>query len=162
MIPTFVKIALFNFPYTNLKFKCRVKGDIVKIDYTKDKYKDISAISSELMNPLYPFQIEGIKFAIDNRCRVILADEMLTGKRIQTLALSQLYKKNWPVLIICSSSIKYQWRREISLWVPISNRNRIQLINSSNDIFKSNMDFYIVSFDKLKNIEEKVKRKHFN
>ena len=162
MIPTFVKIALFNFPYTNLEFKCRVKGDIVKIDYTKDKYKDISAISSELMNQLYPFQIEGIKFAIDNRCRVILADEMLTGKRIQALALSQLYKKNWPVLIICSSSIKYQWRREISLWVPISNRNRIQLINSSNDIFKSNMDFYIVSFDKLKNIEEKVKRKHFN
>ena len=162
MIPTFVKIALFNFPYTELEFKCRAKGNIVKIDYSKDKYRELSALSSEVINKLYQFQLEGIQFAIDNRCRVILADDMLTGKRTQALALSQLYKKNWPVLIICSNSMRYQWRREISLWVPISNRKKIQLINSSNEQFQSNIDFYIVPFDKLKNIEERIKKKHFN
>ncbi|MCP9768690.1 DEAD/DEAH box helicase [Lacihabitans sp. LS3-19] len=64
---------------------------------------------------LYPFQVEGVKFAA-KAGRSLIADEMGLGKTLQALAVAEIYKKHLginKVLIVCPTSLKYQWKSEI-------------------------------------------------
>lgn len=68
-----------------------------------------------LKAPLYPYQKDGVKFAFRNG-RVMIADEMGLGKTIQAIATAELLRKNGlinSVLIICPTSLKFQWQAEI-------------------------------------------------
>lgn len=72
-------------------------------------------VQSLVKPKLYPYQIEGIKFAFTNG-RSIIADEMGLGKTLQAIATAELlyhFKLATSVLIICPTSLKYQWQREI-------------------------------------------------
>jgi len=64
---------------------------------------------------LFPYQREGVYFAAQaGRC--LIADEMGLGKTIQAIAAAELMKKEFGigrVLIICPTSLKYQWKSEI-------------------------------------------------
>lgn len=64
---------------------------------------------------LYPYQREGVLFAVKaGRC--LIADDMGLGKTIQAIAAAELMKKYFgigSVLIICPTSLKYQWKNEI-------------------------------------------------
>lgn len=40
------------------------------------------------------------------------------GKTVQALGLAHIYKRDWPVLIICPSALKYNWRNEVRDWLP--------------------------------------------
>ncbi|TXB67956.1 DEAD/DEAH box helicase [Phaeodactylibacter luteus] len=64
---------------------------------------------------LYPYQMEGVLFALKaGRC--LIADEMGLGKTIQAIAAAELYRRELGignVYIICPTSLKYQWRSEI-------------------------------------------------
>ncbi|MDR1556878.1 MAG: DEAD/DEAH box helicase [Tannerellaceae bacterium] len=64
---------------------------------------------------LYPYQQEGIRFAFEAG-RSLIADEMGLGKTIQAIGASQMFRKEQgieKVLIICPTSLKYQWQSEI-------------------------------------------------
>lgn len=45
------------------------------------------------------------------RCggRALLADDMGLGKTLQALAVMSHYRSNWPLLIICPSSVRMTW-----------------------------------------------------
>lgn len=64
---------------------------------------------------LFPYQKEGICFALEaGRC--LMADDMGLGKTIQALAVAEVMKREMgiaTVLIICPTSLKYQWKSEI-------------------------------------------------
>lgn len=47
----------------------------------------------------------------------MLGDEMGVGKTIQAISIAYLFKRDWPVLIITPSSLKYSWRDEIMTWI---------------------------------------------
>lgn len=68
-----------------------------------------------LKTNLYPYQKEGIIFAVKaGRC--LIADDMGLGKTIEALGTTELFKKEFNihnVLIICPTSLKYQWKSEI-------------------------------------------------
>lgn len=85
------------------------KKEIVKI---KRSYKeDYSFLKAEL----YPYQKEGIEFALFRKSAII-ADEMGLGKTLQAICISILKKKLFgfeKVLIISPSSLKNQWKLEI-------------------------------------------------
>jgi len=70
----------------------------------------------QLVNvPLFPYQEEGILFAA-KAGRAILADDMGLGKTIQAIAWAELLQRNFharKVLIVCPTSLKYQWKSEI-------------------------------------------------
>ena len=70
---------------------------------------DIGAIEPYLYNNLMPFQKEGIKFGVSRQGRVLIADDMGLGKTVQALGLASYYDQHWPVLIICQSTLKYNW-----------------------------------------------------
>ena len=67
----------------------------------------------------YVYQREGMEFAA-RRGRCILADEMGLGKTLQAIGTAQLlYREGFisSVLIVCPTSLKYQWKREIKTFI---------------------------------------------
>jgi superfamily II DNA or RNA helicase len=66
-------------------------------------------------SPLYDYQREGALFAAcAGRC--LIGDEMGLGKTIQALAAAEIMAKHFGVeraLIVCPTSLKHQWEREI-------------------------------------------------
>lgn len=71
-----------------------------------------------VFSSLYGFQQAGLEF-LDTAGSSLLADEMGTGKTIQTLSLLRLYVKGEaPALIICPNSMKGTWAREAEKWYP--------------------------------------------
>ncbi|EJX07637.1 helicase, Snf2 family protein [gut metagenome] len=72
-------------------------------------------VDTALKAKLYPYQKEGIRFAF-KAGKSIIADEMGLGKTIQALGTAELMRKQGmisSVLIICPTSLKYQWKKEI-------------------------------------------------
>lgn len=72
-------------------------------------------LDSILHTPLYPYQKEGVRFAFA-KGKSIIADEMGLGKTVQAIAAAELLLREHlaeSVLVICPTSLKYQWKREI-------------------------------------------------
>ena len=65
--------------------------------------------------PLYPYQAEGALFAVrTGRC--LIGDEMGLGKTIQAIAATEILARLCGVtrvMVICPTSLKYQWQQEI-------------------------------------------------
>lgn len=65
--------------------------------------------------PLYPYQAEGSLFAV-RAGRALIGDEMGLGKTIQAIATAEILSRHFgvsKVLVICPTSLKYQWQSEI-------------------------------------------------
>ena len=65
---------------------------------------------------LYPYQEEGIKFALFKKA-CLIGDEMGLGKTLQAIALAVLKKEIFGfkrVLVVTLASLKEQWKREIN------------------------------------------------
>ena len=89
----------------------REKAKREKIVKTYDDEK----LNNLLKVNLYPYQKEGIRFAA-KAGKAIIADEMGLGKTIQAIGTAELLRKEGligSVLILCPTSLKYQWRSEI-------------------------------------------------
>lgn len=86
--------------------------------------KDKGYFDGLLKTTLYPYQKEGILFAAKaGRC--LIADEMGLGKTPQALGVAELFKKEFgvgSVLIVCPTSLKYQWKSEIERFTGHSAR----------------------------------------
>ena len=86
-----------------------------RIDQLFPQGADSPIFEKMLSASLYRYQREGVLFAA-RAGRCLLADEMGLGKTIQAIAAAQLFKKEFGVarvLIVCPTSLKYQWKSEI-------------------------------------------------
>ncbi|MEZ4954627.1 MAG: DEAD/DEAH box helicase [Saprospiraceae bacterium] len=64
---------------------------------------------------LYEYQKQGVLFAA-RAGRSLIADEMGLGKTIQAIAAAELYQREFGAsrtLVVCPTSLKYQWKTEI-------------------------------------------------
>ncbi len=74
-----------------------------------------ASLKKLLKVPLYPYQAEGALFAV-RAGRVLIGDEMGLGKTIQAIAAAEILARHFgvaKVLVICPTSLKYQWQSEI-------------------------------------------------
>ena len=135
----------------------------ITLDFSKDIPKSINSLPNNFLQCLYEFQKEGIKFGLERKGRILLADEMGVGKTVQALGIALLYKEEWPILIICPSSLKFVWRDEILKWIPDINDDKIniQIFKSSKDDFKCGVKIYIMSYDLTIKLEKKIIEKNF-
>ncbi|MDR3338608.1 MAG: hypothetical protein LBT25_00685 [Candidatus Symbiothrix sp.] len=79
------------------------------------KQNKAEAFAGLMSATLFPYQLEGVRFAFEAG-RSLIADEMGLGKTIQAIGTCQLLRKETgieKVLIICPTSLKYQWQSEI-------------------------------------------------
>ena len=104
---------------------------------------DFSRLSPLLME----FQQDGIRFVERHQGRVLIGDEMGLGKTAQVLSWLRLHSEIRPVIVVCPSSLKLNWEREIKLWM--GEEPTIQLLYGRNGTSLSNADIYIINYDIL-------------
>ncbi|MGD8701263.1 MAG: DEAD/DEAH box helicase [Desulfosarcina sp.] len=69
----------------------------------------------DLTTQLYPYQLEGVRFAL-YKPAALIGDEMGLGKTLQAIALAGLKQRTFgfeKVLVVTLASLKEQWKREI-------------------------------------------------
>ena len=114
---------------------------------------DNTSLNSLLRAKLYPFQQEGIRFA-GSAGRCLLADDMGLGKTIQGLGVAELLKKEYgigKVLIICPTSLKYQWKSEIEKFTGSSVRVIEGLPHKRYEQYRGDEFYKIVSYHMASN-----------
>lgn len=107
-------------------------------------------IDIPLKRELFPFQKTGVAYALDKK-RLIIGDQPGLGKTSQAFA-TIIAADAFPCLIICPSSLKINWQREIDQFT----HKKAMILNDS---VKTNFfmyhqaglaDFFIVNFESLK------------
>jgi SWI/SNF-related matrix-associated actin-dependent regulator 1 of chromatin subfamily A len=66
---------------------------------------------------LFQYQKEGVAFLEKRKGRALIADPMGLGKTIQALGWLKHRRSARPVVVICPTSVRLNWRKEISLWL---------------------------------------------
>ncbi|KAK7869180.1 hypothetical protein R5R35_006630 [Gryllus longicercus] len=173
MIDIFKKIKSANYDSTskNWKFNVRdhdellkelrvLKGEVVisgiprkildlflkpPVDFRKQDI-DISAIDSHLLNHLMPFQREGILFGIARKGRCLIADDMGLGKTIQALGIAHYYQNDWPLIVVCPTSVRFHWLEAIHDWLPSVQPHTINVMTSGRD-FDASAKIIITSYN---------------
>ena len=113
---------------------------------------------------LYEYQREGVIFgAVAGR--FLLADEMGLGKTIQAIALAELYIKEFSIkkiLIVCPTSLKYQWKSELLKFTE-----KEALVIEGNplkrkDMYENQIEYKIISYGIVGNDLEVINNCNFD
>lgn len=124
----------------------------------------MTKIDSTLVDALFPYQREGVLFGIQKAGRVLIADEMGLGKTVQALGIARYYKAEWPLLVICPSSVKFAWKAQILKFLPAISEGEISVIDKTSDplpVVTSSNTVVIVSYAQATNRLQKLKEKAY-
>ena len=116
---------------------------------------DLSKLDPALLEALMPFQREGVQMGVVRGGRVLLADDMGLGKTIQAIGIAS-YFHDWPLLVVCPSSMRYQWRQEFLRFLPSQHPSTIVVMDSSKD-FAADARVLIVSYDLLSRCADQLR-----
>lgn len=84
--------------------------------------------------PLLPHQKEGVEFILNNSSAFV-CDDMGMGKT-RTVIEAMIQRGQFPILVICPSALKLNWRNEIARWVGID----LEIDNLEQDIIITNYE----------------------
>lgn len=99
---------------------------------------------------LFPYQETGVLFALKaGRC--ILADDMGLGKTLQSIVATEVMRKELKInkaVIVCPTSLKYQWRNEIEKFTGNKNVCVVEgNVLVRKEIYENNeYDYLVVSY----------------
>lgn len=139
-------------------------------DKIEDIGFDLSLLDEKLKSSLLPFQVAGLRFALEQQGRILLADDMGLGKTIQSLAIASFYRLEWPFLIIVPASLLGSWTESIFEWMPSLERSQVNPLYAStiNARLKANLPLFyddamihIISYDFAVKHCEPLKAKKF-
>ncbi|KAM5228871.1 SWI/SNF-related matrix-associated actin-dependent regulator of chromatin subfamily A-like protein 1 [Ctenodactylus gundi] len=117
---------------------------------------DLSGVDDKLVSNLMPFQRAGVNFAIAKRGRVLLADDMGLGKTIQAICIAAFYRKEWPLLVVVPSSVRFTWEQAFIRWLPSLSPENINVVVNGKGRLTAGL-VNIVSFDLLSKLEKQLK-----
>lgn len=117
-------------------------------------------IPSQLTVALMPFQKEGVEFGIRHNGRVLIADDMGLGKTIQAITIMCYYKSDWPLLIVCPSSVKLAWAEALVQWVPWLTHDHVNVVSCTKDSATRGL-VNVISYDLLSRLSAEVQAKQF-
>ena len=86
--------------------------------------------SAPLSSALLPFQREGVRLGVSMGGRLLLGDEMGLGKTVQAIAIALHYRSEWPLLVVCPTSLALTWAEELERWVPELLPGDINMVHS--------------------------------
>jgi superfamily II DNA or RNA helicase len=111
-------------------------------------------LRSLLKVPLYPYQAEGALFAV-RAGRALIGDDMGLGKTIQAIAAAEILARHFgvsKVLVVCPTSLKYQWQSEVARFTGRRGNKAAYVINGGRAQRES--DFAADHFCKITNYEK--------
>ncbi|WP_298262076.1 DEAD/DEAH box helicase [Bradyrhizobium sp.] len=104
--------------------------------------------------PLYPYQAEGALFAM-RAGRALIGDDMGLGKTIQAIAATEILARHFgvsKVLVICPTSLKYQWQSEIARFAGRDGENAARVIGGGRA--QRQKEYALEDFCKITNYEK--------
>jgi superfamily II DNA or RNA helicase len=104
--------------------------------------------------PLYPYQAEGALFAV-RAGRALIGDDMGLGKTIQAIAATEILARHFgvsKVLVICPTSLKYQWQSEIARFLARKSKSAARVISGGRA--QRQKDYALNDFCKITNYEK--------
>ena len=107
-----------------------------------------------LKAPLYRYQAEGALFAVQAG-RVLIGDDMGLGKTIQAIAAMEILARHFgiaKVLVVCPTSLKYQWQSEIARFSGRKGENAARVISGGRA--QRQIDYRLDDFCKITNYEK--------
>ena len=113
-----------------------------------------AGLTGLLKVPLYPYQAEGALFAL-RAGRVLIGDDMGLGKTIQAIAAMEVLARHFgvaKVLVICPTSLKYQWQSEIARFSGRQGENSVRVIAGGRA--QRQTDYALDDFCKITNYEK--------
>ena len=78
--------------------------------------RQFGKITAALREALLPFQVDGVRRALEIGGRILIGDEMGLGKTVQAIAVALAYREEWPLLVVCPAGLKHQWQSELTRW----------------------------------------------
>ncbi len=117
---------------------------------------DIAPIKKLIKNKIAPgctprdFQLEAVAFLNQRKGRAGIFDDMGLGKTISVLLWLAANPKKRPVVIVCPSSVKLNWRREILKWLPVYSRAIAVLSGRKATPISAGTQYVIINPDILK------------
>jgi SWI/SNF-related matrix-associated actin-dependent regulator 1 of chromatin subfamily A len=115
-----------------------------------DESKYSSIVFSDGCKPR-PYQLDAVRFAEESNVRCIIADEQGLGKTIESLSLLRLHpEKLLPAVIVCPSTVKLQWMKEIHRICGDGKEFLVQVIQSGKERAMPGFKIYVVTYDMLK------------
>ena len=103
---------------------------------------------------LYPYQAEGALFAV-RAGRALIGDDMGLGKTVQAIAAMEILTRHFGVsrvLVICPTSLKYQWQSEILRFSGRQGEAAARVINGGRA--RRQDDYRLDDFCKITNYEK--------
>jgi len=138
-----------------LQWILKERAALTRVAKIQDLERDPKSLDGLIDATLFSYQRKGVLFAA-KAGRSLIADEMGLGKTIQAIAAAELLRKEMGIsrtLIICPTSLKYQWKAEIekftdsTVLVLEGNPLKREKIYNSYDSFYLIMTYNIVSRD---------------
>lgn len=117
-------------------------------------------LTPEFIESLFPFQKEGITFAVKRGGRCLIADDMGLGKTVQAIALALWFREDWPLIIITPSSLRFQWREAIFRWVPNLKDEDVFMAENIKDLFPKR-PISIVTYDIIARMNERFLKEEY-
>ncbi|MFO1085763.1 MAG: DEAD/DEAH box helicase [Reyranellaceae bacterium] len=111
-------------------------------------------LTTLLKVPLYPYQAEGVLFAA-RVGRALIGDDMGLGKTIQAIGAAELLARHFGVtrvLVVCPTSLKYQWQSEIGRFLGRRPERTARVIGGGRA--QRQKDFKLDDFCKITNYEK--------
>ena len=117
---------------------------------------DPPKLPEEKYGKLFEYQKEGVKFAVQRNGNCIIADDMGLGKTVQALLVGLYFKDSWPMLIICPSSLRYQWADMAESWCDV---HKVSIVESSKCPIDG--DCVVISYNLAASMIEQLTKRGF-
>ncbi|XP_061648113.1 SWI/SNF-related matrix-associated actin-dependent regulator of chromatin subfamily A-like protein 1 isoform X2 [Phyllopteryx taeniolatus] len=122
---------------------------------------DLSCVEPAITSSLMPFQMEGVNYAVSKQGRLLLADDMGLGKTVQAICIAAYYRKEWPVLVVAPSSVRFTWAESFRRWLPSLSPDSINVVVKAKDNLRAGL-VNIVSYDLLSRMDKQLPGNPFN
>ncbi|XP_056145296.1 SWI/SNF-related matrix-associated actin-dependent regulator of chromatin subfamily A-like protein 1 [Lampris incognitus] len=132
-------------------FSARFDGTQVRLLEVPEA--DLSCIDPSLTGGLMPFQREGVNVAVSKEGRLLLADDMGLGKTVQAICIAAYYRKEWPLLVVSPSSVRFTWAEAFRRWLPSVCPDSINVVVKAKDSLRSGL-VNIISYDLLSRMDK--------
>lgn len=139
-----------------LEFILELRDAASRTGLIEERYRpflDNGKFDGLLQTKLFRYQKEGVCFTV-TAGRSLMADDMGLGKTIQALAAAELLRNEKGIattLIVCPTSLKYQWKTEIEKFTGSSVKVIEGLALQRNHQYTENHFYKIISYHALVN-----------